>query len=360
MIERYRDACPADKEWMRVHIPEIGRRVEVSDSKWDSLSARTTFELIPAIKSGLLAHAGRSSVYVSGSMARWEANDDSDLDLMILHNASGSARLSTVQRAHTLALLDRIRHSTGFQEFSKGGDYVQFHSVDDLVSGIGSPKDNSTNQFTARMMLLLDGMPLINPVFHEDAFDLVLGAYWRQVEDRSSGNFLPVYLINDIRRWGLELCLNFEKHNPPASRQNADQQKGISPIQAERRLSNLKLRYARLLGPFSALMLILYESEPDGILFTTCREILTVTPVERLLHLRRVADKALSTQVEQILTSYNAYLTFAKQTKEQLLEQVSGSGWQTIKDEAYAFGDLVNSALLACGDEKPIKRYLIV
>jgi predicted nucleotidyltransferase len=360
MIAKFRELDAVDSSWILENIPEIHRRTQLSDDKWELLTERLVIELSAAEKTGYLSHLRDTSVYVAGSMARWEANDDSDLDIMILNQAQGSAPLTKVQRAHTLALVDRIRHETGFRPFSRGGDFVQFHSVDDLGQGIGAPHDNSTNQFTARMMLLLNGVALINDDFHQKSFDLVLDSYWRQVSDRSEP-FMPVYLLNDIRRWWLELCLNFEKQNPPEPVTGIGSPPGaVTDGQAQRRLSNLKLRYSRVLGPFSALMLILFVSNHEGVTYEACRQILSATPVERLLYLRRVGDDKLARSVEELLVGYDRYLALIKGSKSDVKDLVKSAQWRTIKASAYDFGDKVHAILKVCGDEKPIQRYLVV
>lgn len=358
MIQTIQSLNEDDLEWIRTEAPEIFRRLGVSAVLWDSLSDCLQIELSGSQRNQRLSHLDSASVYVAGSMARWEANDDSDLDVMILHDSGGSSPLTDVQRAHTLALVDEIRGQTGFRDFSRGGHFVQFHSVDRMTTGIGGEDDNSTNQFTARMMLLLNGVPLINQAFHDKAFDQVLDSYWRQVPEPSTP-FRPVYLLNDIRRWWLELCLNFEKHNPPVASDSTSVDR-ISDTQASRRLNNLKLRFARVLGPFSALMCMLFEADHDGITKAVCKNILTATPIERLMHLRRNGPEDLSEAVESLIRDYDRYLDMIRTPKPELLDLVKSSAWPEIKDSAYAFGDSVHSLLLQCGAGKPISRYLLV
>ncbi len=358
LIQTVQGLDETDLEWIRTEAPEVYRRLKVSTTLWNSLSDCLEIELSGSQENQRLSHLDVASVYVAGSMARWEANEDSDLDVMILHEASGTTPLTLVQQAHTLALVDEIRDQTGFRPFSRGGHFVQFHSVDRMTKGIGGEDDNSTNQFTARMMLLLNGVPLINQAFHDKAFNQVLDSYWRQVSEPNTP-FLPIYLLNDIRRWWLELCLNFEKHNPPIA-PTFNSQSQTSDAQASRRLANLKLRFSRVLGPFSALMCILFEASDLGVTKALCANILKATPIERLMHIRRNASGTLRESVEALIRDYDKYLSMIRAPKIELLEKVKSPSWVEIKKSAYSFGDSIHLLLMECGAQKPISRYLLV
>src|SRR5438132_1280368 len=66
-----------------------------------------------------------------------------------------------------------------FPEFSGDGEYLVHYTIDQLVKTTGKPEDDLSNTFTARLLLLLESRPLIEPFIYWQAIDAVIEKYWR-------------------------------------------------------------------------------------------------------------------------------------------------------------------------------------
>ncbi len=257
-----------------------------------------TDDLWTRLNTGLAAHpipdwvTKKVCVYVTGSVARNEASGNSDLDAIVIDDLPGNRHLdprkdqllSRVDQAHLLASLDHARKEAKFREFSRGGDFLIPHSLRTMVEEIGAVGDDYSNRFTARVLLLINSRPLVNGDQYQLAREEVLHAYWRRAESPDK-EFFPVYLLNDLRRWWHYLLLNFERDNPPA--QESDNPKVAAKRRSDRRIANLKLRYARLLGAYTPIVGVLAASKAKGITVEQMREVLDATPTGRLDHIRR-------------------------------------------------------------------------
>ena len=313
--------------------------------------------------------------YVTGSVARDEANRHSDLDLFIMDSfapkldASGRAlltadgrvqlrALTSIEQAHLLSAIDEARAEVGFRTFSQGGRFLTCHAFDKMVGAIGNAEDDFTNRFTARMLLLLNSRPLVNVAAYGPARDKVVDRYWRQEPDPDKP-FYPVFMLNDIRRWWGIVLLNFEYRNPPAipGDQSTEQRK----IRAERRVNNLKLRYARLLASYTPILSLLREAEEDGVRRSSLLPILEATPLERLDRLRSaLTGKALSV-ADDIIAMYDDYLQYMDAAEPELYEKVLDPQWsEVVKARAYHFGDLVGDLLRLLGEGKRLYRYVVI
>ncbi len=97
-------------------------------------------------------------VYATGSFARGEASDHSDLDLFIVAKgkADGKDRgLSKLNEIIVKADLIQATRELNLPEFSGDGEYLTCHTIKELTGTLGGPKDDVTNTFTARLLLLL-------------------------------------------------------------------------------------------------------------------------------------------------------------------------------------------------------------
>jgi hypothetical protein len=88
----------------------------------------------------------------------------------------------------------------GFPAFSGDGRYLEVQYVHEMERVLGSPRDDSLNAFTARMLLLLESQPLYADGIYGRLLTRIIGFYYRDFSDRAK-DFLPVFLINDILRF---------------------------------------------------------------------------------------------------------------------------------------------------------------
>ncbi len=127
----------------------------------------------------------KACVYAIGSFGRGEASRFSDLDLFIV-GAPTTAKAGKEDRA--LSRLDEIcvkadliqaTRTLAFPEFSGDGEYLEHYTVGRLISTLGKPDDDSSNTFTARLLLLLESQPLIGESVYHRVTSEVVKAYWR-------------------------------------------------------------------------------------------------------------------------------------------------------------------------------------
>jgi hypothetical protein len=257
-----------------------------------------------------------------------------------------------------LSAIDEARAEVGLRSFSQGGRFLTCHAFDKMVDAIGNAEDDFTNRFTARMLLLLNSRPLVNQSAYGPAREKVIDRYWRQEPDPDKP-FYPVFLLNDIRRWWGIVLLNFEYRNPPAD--SGDPPSKQRKLRAERRVNNLKLRYARLLASYTPILSLLAEAEDDGVRRSALLPILDATPLERLDRLRPVLGEQFLLLAENIIVMYDEYLQYMDATEAELYEKVLDPEWsEVVKAKAYKFGDLVGDLLRHLGEGKRLYRYVIV
>jgi hypothetical protein len=55
--------------------------------------------------------------------------------------------------------------------------------VHDFTKTLGTPEDDVTNTFTARLLLLLESCSLVEEAVYKEVIEEVIAAYWRDYED---------------------------------------------------------------------------------------------------------------------------------------------------------------------------------
>ena len=161
--------------------------------------------------------SGKACVYATGSFGRYEASLHSDLDLFIVGKTEirkgkvtkpGSS-LSRLDEICIKADLIEVTRKAGIQDFSGEGRYLVHYSVEEFTKALGTPEDDVTNTFTARLLLLLESCPLLEPNVYREVIDEVIAAYWKAYEDHRT-DFIPAFLGNDILRLWRTFCVNYE------------------------------------------------------------------------------------------------------------------------------------------------------
>ncbi|KIC57931.1 nucleotidyltransferase domain-containing protein [Microbacterium hominis] len=337
--------------------PEIDRRRLYTQQRWEALDylARTHFESS--------AVQGRAMIYVTGSLARGEATEGSDMDLFvadclnIVKDCASSNpncdHLNYVDTAGLVHRLDQVRHDAGFRAFSRGGEFIRTHHLSRLVELMGDPLDDAENAFTARILLLINSRSLWNQEAYVEARQRILDAYWKLQE--SKADFHPILLMNDLRRWWSVLCLNFERYN---KRQVVDDYSAKSP--ASRRIANLKLRYARMIAAFTPILLLIDGSDELGrVSRESVESILSASPVERLEALERDGRDARTRELAgTVLDRYDSYLILMRDPESAVSRLVvDESKWREIKTEAYDFHADFSSLYRSVGSDRLLYEY---
>jgi Putative nucleotidyltransferase DUF294 len=288
-------------------------------------------------------------IYITGSYGRLEAGPNSDLDIFFLHAGSRDKNgLRNTQKSLIDADLIRACRRLGFPEFTGGGMYLNIHYLDDMLSVLGSPEDDKQNHFTARMLLLLESLPLHNEALYFQFVGDIVASYYRDYPERAD-DFRPIFLANDVVRYWKTMCLNYEHRR---NRPDLDSVK-----RAENHLKNLKLKFSRLMMCFS---LVIGMSLHKNVLSDAqLIELVKMSPIERL---RRAASAARAdTVLEQVMERYVWFLEMTGKSKDECLTWI---GDKSQRDDAFnrgrEFGALMFQLLESVADGTDTLRYLVM
>jgi len=297
-------------------------------------------------------------VYATGSFARGEASTHSDLDLFIASKVvlnrdkkekPGLSRLNEILVEAELIKATREQH---IPDFSGDGAYLKHYWVKQLVTELGTRKDDFNNTFTARLLLLLESQPLVGASAYSDITKSVIAAYWRDYESHSS-DFVPGFLANDIIRMWRTFCVNYE-----ALSQNVPDKE-----RAKRGLKNYKLKHSRLLTCYSALLYLLgaYSKNatvsPDDV-----EKMIRLTPTKRIEWL--LADRDFSQahdKMRDLLAAYERFLESTDFSEEEMIERFLDKKLKrALFESGQKFGDLVFDVLSIVGRGSRLHRLLVV
>jgi predicted nucleotidyltransferase len=302
--------------------------------------------------------AGKACVYATGSVGRREASLHSDLDLFILAKsevrANGKESLLTrLDSIRVKADLIEATDKLGFPEFSGDGKYLTAYAVHELIDTLGSSRDDVENTFTARLLLLLESLPLLESEVYDQVTAEVIAAYWKDYDDYQE-NFMPAFLCNDILRLWRTFCVNYE----------AKRTAGL-PTQekAKAKLKNYKLKHSRILTCYSAVLYLLaLHTRQCSVSQTDVVKMIKLSPTRRLEWLRDQSDfeKARST-TSRLLSQYNRFLETTNATESELVGLFSDKvKARQYMEAASAFGDTMFEAMNLIGNENRFHRLLVV
>ena len=151
------------------------------------------------------------AIFCAGSLARMESGTNSDLDLFVTAadpGGGGELRKRLIQITLFSELM-AINIRLGFPPFSNDGEYLKVYFMEDLTSRTGSPRDDSENLFTTRMLLMLESQPIAHEHIYREHLRTILTLYYR---DRTAAiPFRPLFLLNDLLRYWRTMCLNYEE-----------------------------------------------------------------------------------------------------------------------------------------------------
>lgn len=312
--------------------------------------------LIAELKSAEAFAKGKACVYATGSFGRGEASSHSDLDLFIVgKNRTDAQKGSLLRPLDEICLKAELIGATrrlGFPDFTDDGRYLTQYSVSDFTKTLGTPKDDVTNTFTARLLLLLESRPLAESAVYDEVLEDVIAAYWRDYEDHS-GSFMPAFLANDILRLWRTFCVNYEARTDRVP----DDKK------AKGKIKNYKLKHSRLLTCYSAVLFLL----------ATFRLNQTVTPADALTMIRLTPTERLEwlcTRSElreshentgKLLGQYERFLNTTNQGDNEIVGQFMDKTLsRRYMGQAYEFGDTLFDVLTSIGGGNRFHRLLVV
>lgn len=273
-------------------------------------------------------------VFAAGSLGRFETGQISDLDLFILSRE----KISRLDEYKLFSDLIRLNQDLSLPEFSSDGRFLKVHHLEDLIGNTGDATDDIENQFTTRLLLLLESKPISNDVLYQESLRKVLSNYFRDSDGRK--DFQPLFLMNDILRYWRTLCLNYER-----DRGNA------KPWWKK----NLNLKFSRKLTVFSTVLAIVSRTVSKS------EELVQFTenvPWQRLaLVLDNINDDTLIEPFKKALDDYESFLA-AKSHAE--LEEKEEETIDEFRSKAESFGEFIYAALHSKKLDQKLVRYLAV
>lgn len=280
------------------------------------------------------------SVYATGSYGRLEAWSGSDIDLFFLYDGAGaSAQFPGTSFVRLAARLIDVTEEMGFPPFSGGGRYLEMQYVDDMEEVLGSPRDDSLNAFTARMLLLLESRPLYDEAVYERLLRRIISFYYRDFEDHAD-DFLPTFLTNDILRFWRTLTLNYEHHRLKLLPLSGDE---LARKKADSALKNYKLKVSRLATCFSMVANLSAAEAP--VRAETVFELCRMTPAARFAQLRDKSETA-DRLVAELTEVYEEFLASVQHPEVELIEAFMADERRKVSlDRAARYGDLIYELL---------------
>jgi hypothetical protein len=280
------------------------------------------------------------SVFCAGSLARREVGTKSDLDVFV--TADEDLTLHSKLCEYTLfAELIGLNNSLGLPQFSNDGKYLKIYFLNDLKRLTGSPADDAENLFTARMLLMLESEPLVNPGMHARHLQAIIEHYYRDSYGKRS--FRPLFLLNDLLRYWRTLCLNYEERRHDPSK--------------PWRKKNVNLKFSRVVTVFSMILpLVMRSTTAEEEIFDLCRQ----EPLVRLARaLDILDDPRLTAEWPQVLNLYEEFLGWKEdENVEQYLE--SEEHKVAVKSRAERLSKFLYAALMHDRIPLEFRRYLVL
>lgn len=312
--------------------------------------------------------ASVACVCMTGSYGRREAGEHSDLDLFIVgldkhaeHQLRDDENPYTVILESQMSRLDEIClkaeliHSAkaiGIREFDGDGKYMAHYSVSDLVGRLGQSDDDVSNALTSRLLLLLEGRPLIGEEVFASAVDTIIRSYWRDFPGRER-NFAPAFMSNDILRLWRTFCVNYEARTTVASEDK----------KLKRRVKNYKLKFSRLLTCYSALLSMLHTfDQSDTVTPDDMKTICSMSPLDRIFKLHAASSiSAARPFIDQIVSGYDKFLTVTNAAEGSLIDIFSNDQrLSALLDDSYDFADSIFKAVNIVGNGSKLHRMVVV
>jgi len=333
-------------------VGELARRRSETAARLDQLREE--------LKMAERLAAGKACVYATGSFGRCEASPHSDLDLFIVGKDGGSPRHdgtegSMLRRLDEICIKADLIYATRrmkIPEFSGDGRYLVHYSVNDFTKTLGTPEDDVTNTFTARLLLLLESCPLLEPLVYRDVTQDVIAAYWRDYADHKT-DFMPAFLANDILRLWRTFCVNYEARTARVP----DEEK------AKGKLRNYKLKHSRLLTCYSAILFLLaLYGEYKSVSPANVVEMIGLTPTERIEWLIQQPYLApAKSALSLLLDRYERFLDTTNTDEKELVRRLlNHKTSRTYMSAAHEFGDTVFEAMTLIGQGNRFHRLLVV
>ncbi len=234
------------------------------------------------------------TIFTVGSYGRLEASPESDIDLFFVYGTKSSMESRRTNEMRLFGRLIDAVERLGFPALSNDAQYLESHLVDDVLESLGSPKDDASNFFTMRMLLLLESRNVYGDAVFDEVIDEIIQSYYRDFP-KHEDNFRPWFLLNDIMRFWKTLLLNYEHR-----RNRSENSNNPAP-----RVKNFKLKFSRATTCFATIAAI--GSFHGSVQAADIKEMVGMPPLQRLA---KVAENIpeLSLDVDEIIEEYVWFL----------------------------------------------------
>ena len=288
------------------------------------------------------------SLILFGSYGRLESSEHSDIDYCLIFDDSLK---KCKQNKISKFIKKNSKHIFGNTKISP---FLET-SYKNILKNIGGDEDLPKN-FTTRVLILLEGIPLNNDELYEKLINELFENY---LEEFIREKKFPLFLTNEIIRYWRTLCIDYRW-----KKIEGDQKWG---------LRNIKLRFSRKILCFSAIMLLclLYKGY---IKLEKCKEYICSSPSSRLINLYNFfkdnkpvdMDVNVLDLVEKIILKYNDFLSEINNINiRESLEKVifkdrnENIHYSNLKQKAHDFhNDLIK--LVKIIDKENMEKYLII
>jgi len=284
--------------------------------------------------------AKQISVFAAGSLGRKDAGGKSDLDLFVISELPDCDR-GKLDDLEILAKLIEINNNLKFPPFSNDGQFLKVYSIEEMKGALGHPRDDSENLFTARMLLLLESLPVCNIDLYEQHITAVVNHYFRDYPDHKA--FKPLFLLNDMLRYWRTLCLNYEKIRNEEGK--------------PWRKKNINLKFSRMITVFGSVLPLIslpVTTVDDFIMLTK------LTPLERLAHgLDRLEDSSMCGDFELFLDNYEKILQW-KEDSDVEAKMKDRQTKQDARERANQFSTFLYKALSHNSIALELRKFLVI
>ena len=288
-------------------------------------------------------------IYATGSYARGEASPHSDIDLFFVHAGSGASGMSKLDQLRLFARVIDIGAELKFPTFSNDGEYLKILYSEQALEKLGGREDDYHNFFTARMLLLLESVHLVNESLYKRMLHEVVESYFRDYPDHAE-EFRPVFLINDIIRFWKTLCLNYEHRRNKPEHDKASKRK--------QQVKNFKLKFSRLMSCFGTVVAICASSTPVNRDF-----VIALTPMSPLDRFRNAVANLPELQplVADVLADYVWFMDNTNLSAVELTALFDSRDEKiNLFQRADAFGSKMFEVLDHVARKNGYSRYLVM
>ncbi len=296
-------------------------------------------------------YSNKICIYATGSYARYEANEHSDLDVFIAISDKGkdTKKLTKIQESEIISGLENMRVNSNLQEFTDGGDYLSFHTASDLIGNLGNTKDDFENTFTARMLLLLESKPLYGEDNYYQLMRKITDAYFNDFHSHVD-NFIPVFLVNDILRFWRTLCLNYESKR--SYREDNKQARGKGHLQ------NLKLKFSRLLICFATIGYLAKQGQ--GLKKDDLIDMIKLPPQARFS--ASIQDnEEFQLMFKRAMVLYETFMKSMDATSDEISDWIMNKNHRGLAfKDAKEFGDIIYKIVFSLAEQSKVERFLVV